>query len=1013
MSDADRIALERWIVQNDAAAFREIVVRHSAMVYATCRRMLGNATEAEDVTQECFETLAQSKNVPGAHLGAWLHRVATNISTKRIRSDNRRREREKRFAAQGETQAQVEWKDIYEHVDEAMGELPDKFRVPILAHFLQDESQVDIAEALDVSPQTVSYRIKRGTELLGRALRRRGIGVATVALAAMLAEDLAAASPIPASLTTSLGKLALAHTAKPASVFYGSTLAKAIGGMIIMKKIGIAVTVMIAALAFWASTREKPVEPDIPTPKASVVMDEEPDVPDLPPAEPEEVMVIATPAGSTITGRVYDAETERGIADVVLRASAPGRNDGGTFSEPTDDSGTYRISGLAANSYDIVRENTPEGYQRPMYSEKHTVSFEPDTAVESVNFPLKKEVPLRGIVVDSEGSAVSRATVMLHGGSSFRVATAIESRDDGRFSFHHLGATDNLNLQARNDSGLVSRYKFFSLPEQGLTNIELIIEAASVAMGDVLDSGGSPVPDVKVVASPNGSERIVSDWTVTDKQGHYILDGLAAGTYFLNLPEWFSDEDHRQSKSARLELAPAEEVSNLILLYEQGNLSISGRVTYADERPIANVQVLCSNNNRRATTDADGYYEIPGLDDGTYAVMVLITRREGPALFLDRQYVPAGSESVDFVVREHVLTAQVLDAQTSRPVTEFEYAIINSWRSTLDSSIAGRFQRVIDAEGRFELALNRPDRYLLAVRAAGYSTAVQPAVLNESHPKQNLIIHLEKGGDLHGIVKGPEGRRIARASVYYGPPNTNFSPTVMTSSAGTFTLESFPNKAQLISISHSSHAVSYVEIPADVDLSNPLVITLEHGGAIHGSVTLPDSISPRNCRVYVRYPQTDVVLHHRSLGGGNSFKFSHLPSGEATVSLEISHDHKRFSRSLRQIVTVRNNEVSEIEFNVFEATGVLEGYLLLDDLKDMHHARLSLNVESLQGEETFTTGAGIDGSYRIENIPAGNGTLEILLTKESTREFIEGSLPVEIGEGEFMMLDIDMTDMMR
>ena len=77
------------------------------------------------------------------------------------------------------------------------------------------------------------------------------------------------------------------------------------------------------------------------------------------------------------------------------------------------------------------------------------------------------------------------------------------------------------------------------------------------------------------------------------------------------------------------------------------------------------------------------------------------------------------------------------------------------------------------------------------------------------------------------------------------------------------------------------------------------------------------------------------------------------------------------------------------------------------------NARLSLNIETLQGEETFTTAAGIDGSYRIENIPPGNGTLEILLTRESTREMIEGSFPVEIGEGEFMLLDIDMTDMMR
>ena len=77
MADNDAVLLDRWTTERDAEAFRDIVARHGAMVYATCRRILRDATEAEDATQDCFELLSMTNRAPGDHLGAWLHTVAT------------------------------------------------------------------------------------------------------------------------------------------------------------------------------------------------------------------------------------------------------------------------------------------------------------------------------------------------------------------------------------------------------------------------------------------------------------------------------------------------------------------------------------------------------------------------------------------------------------------------------------------------------------------------------------------------------------------------------------------------------------------------------------------------------------------------------------------------------------------------------------------------------------------------------------------------------------------------
>lgn len=87
----DRALFRRWLECRDAEAFATIVTRHSAMVYATCKRILHNAADAEDAAQECFLRLAQAHTPVRASLTGWLHTLATHCSLDRIKADARRR----------------------------------------------------------------------------------------------------------------------------------------------------------------------------------------------------------------------------------------------------------------------------------------------------------------------------------------------------------------------------------------------------------------------------------------------------------------------------------------------------------------------------------------------------------------------------------------------------------------------------------------------------------------------------------------------------------------------------------------------------------------------------------------------------------------------------------------------------------------------------------------------------------------------------------------------------------
>ncbi len=83
----DQELLDRWVSQRDAEAFKDLAKRHVDMVFATCRRILGNDADAEDATQDCFIALIRARREPGSYLGPWLHRVATNMSLKRLRAE--------------------------------------------------------------------------------------------------------------------------------------------------------------------------------------------------------------------------------------------------------------------------------------------------------------------------------------------------------------------------------------------------------------------------------------------------------------------------------------------------------------------------------------------------------------------------------------------------------------------------------------------------------------------------------------------------------------------------------------------------------------------------------------------------------------------------------------------------------------------------------------------------------------------------------------------------------------
>ncbi len=64
----------------DQTAFEAIVQRYERQIYSFVYRMMGNAEDASDLTQECFVRAYRNLGKTNADLNvsAWLHRIASN-----------------------------------------------------------------------------------------------------------------------------------------------------------------------------------------------------------------------------------------------------------------------------------------------------------------------------------------------------------------------------------------------------------------------------------------------------------------------------------------------------------------------------------------------------------------------------------------------------------------------------------------------------------------------------------------------------------------------------------------------------------------------------------------------------------------------------------------------------------------------------------------------------------------------------------------------------------------------
>lgn len=212
------------------------------MVYATARRVTGDASLAEDVTQEAFLELARKGRSVTESVGAWLHRVAWRRACDVVRAEATRQRYESAAASVADGR-ECAWEELEPVFDEALAELLPEERAVIVEHYLEGRPQTEIAKRMGVSQSSVSRLLERSMENLRARLKSKGLlcGASLGATLTTLSSEAA-----PAALVASLGKLALSSLGSVAGASAGETW---LGTVLAMKGKVVLVVVVIGVVS--------------------------------------------------------------------------------------------------------------------------------------------------------------------------------------------------------------------------------------------------------------------------------------------------------------------------------------------------------------------------------------------------------------------------------------------------------------------------------------------------------------------------------------------------------------------------------------------------------------------------------------------------------------------------------------------------------------------------------------------------------------------------------------------
>ncbi|MDH7513927.1 MAG: sigma-70 family RNA polymerase sigma factor [Clostridiales bacterium] len=182
--------LIRRIARKDHLAFQMLVERYQALVLRTCRSLLDDPENAEDIAQEVFFQVYKSaeKFRYDSSVSTWLRRIAINRCLNFNRDNRKFRwltrleealenkdRRRNAFRTSGENDPALAFQEAEQKqlIRETIASLPEKQKTMLILNKLEGFSYQEIAEIMNTSVSAVEACLHRARVNLQKKLAAR------------------------------------------------------------------------------------------------------------------------------------------------------------------------------------------------------------------------------------------------------------------------------------------------------------------------------------------------------------------------------------------------------------------------------------------------------------------------------------------------------------------------------------------------------------------------------------------------------------------------------------------------------------------------------------------------------------------------------------------------------------------------------------------------------------------------------------------------------------------------
>ena len=731
--------------------------------------------------------------------------------------------------------------------------------------------------------------------------------------------------------------------------------------------------------------------------------------------------------GARVSGRVYDAENGRGISNVQV--SAMSRNSFPS-NATTNSEGFYRLEKLIGEctidispvpGYAIYHDRSQRLYKK--------ILLKSGQEFKGLDFALSRGRQIHGVVQDQEGNPVQEAIVNALGENR-----SCQTSSNGTFDLNIRSESLNVEITAHKKGFAEVSTGPLDLKSDIPDKVVITLVPESTISGEVRDSTGKPIAGVKVMAYLESESQESSIFVrdakkreaTTDSQGRYRIAALEPNKYELRiiLPNTYFSID---SPRMIVEVGPGEAVTGADMNLGATSLSISGRVTFNDGKPVMGHHISANKISdshtqfiSTANTNADGYYEIKWLDEEHYKVTVneIMSYSEGQS-----RRVRAGATDINFKIdypedprsSYGTIEGRVIHAHTGKPITDFEFALRNDDQPYFNTDI---YTSVQDPDGFFS-CYAPPGRMSISVHATGFPQTAEwedIGKLKSGKTISNVEIQLVPSSGVNGRVVNAMGQPVSGAYLYLGPlwEFRSISPAYATAKSddqGRFKLEGLSQDEHTIYAYHDDYATTSTEFYADPSRETSFEIIMAKGGAIEGNVRFDGEPVPgQNVDVSV-----DDIGHDVKTDDSGYYIVEDIRPGEVTVSVWLaSTDSLDLPKLLQTHETlIENNKVTTLDFDFGDEGCLLEGIVTLNG-ELARGGIVTFETQSGEEDREHYSSIGRDGRYAIDSASPGKVRMIVMVDVHAgeqgdaedgmRREIIE----MEIPDRSSMSYDIEL-----